>query len=188
MANWIDLNIPWSVTVDLPEPDYPVNSINIALLKEFGYTKNEFLNSSRHILDLEQQVLDQLYNSALSEDDITKLMETSNDTKIVSIREHHKKRKQINSFIDTIPEVIKWNQEMDIVRKNEAEIRAASCFSYSKYNIPGTIIVLKTKIGTKTLLIGDINKNGCAKFGESDIEDNDIIIKCLDVLPLLINI
>jgi len=47
---------------------------------------------------------------------------------------------------------------------------------------------LKTKTETRKLLIGDVNVNGSMKHGDSDIEDDDIVLKCVNVLPLLVKV
>jgi hypothetical protein len=190
MINWITLNLPWCVQIDLPEPDYPsIDIIDNAVKNKFGFSRQELDLSTVSEFGFTAQVLYQnvvhdLFDQCLNLDDI---VETT-DRKIIVARDYILAHKAINRFIETIPEVIKWKHQLNEVRHNEAEIRSASCFVYSKYNVPCTIIVLKTKTETRKLLIGDVNVNGSMKHGDSDIEDDDIVLKCVNVLPLLVKV
>jgi hypothetical protein len=190
-TEWIDVNLPWKRHVDIDLPEYPNDFVDQKVRERFGFTKEELRVTfeekwGRHHTDIEWEFRVKLESQDdLSEDDVDRMMDESDDPRMVACREIRAQKKFINEFVDAMPEVILWNQECDKVREQEKEEEAKACFVYSPLNRPGVLVeVQDTTEGTpiRRYLIGDINHiagvcDDCTAF-----EDDATVLRAITLI------
>ena len=171
-------------------PDYPHNLVDKKVTEMFGFTKDELSIAfekkwNLHYSDIEWGFRCELegLNNDLSEDDLERLMDESNDPRMVACREIREQTKLINELVESIPEVILWNQECDKVRDKEKEEEAKICFAHSPLNRPGVLIEVQSENSISRYLIGDINHlagvcDDCTAF-----DDNAIVLRAQTLIP-----
>ena len=166
MNNWIEINLPWSVPVNLDGPDYPLDITKAAVVKKFGKTQIEIKE------DFEIKHNKAFWMAQIELDDNI----IRDDNPIADeIKALEKLLKEMDEFEFNLPEVEQWNEECDKINTQERDELEKNSFYPSELRRPGVLIEIKEEDGvTKKYLIGNINAQGgicddCLGFSPSSI-------------------
>lgn len=189
-TGWIYVNLPWNITVDIPNPNYPSNTIDKQVKLRFGYTRKELRKNfvEKHGCAFEEFLfkVEQIYYSAgKTEAEVEDLLEKSNDSQFVIIREFQDKNEQINSFIESLPEYIEYDTKLEQVEAERERISTTSCFNLSPLNRPGILIEVQdtnlqddgTTYPIQQYLIGHINTTGSDCYCDKPFADYSIVLR-----------
>jgi len=179
MTEWIDINLPWSVSVEIPKPEYPTEIADKTARDRFGATEEDLANAfeKKHGVDeytafsnLRDKISDRIYKVTENsdedpEDKIQEELQNSKDPIAVDLRDLKKKRNEIREYQNNLPQVMSWYMECEKIRAQERLLESERCFSASKYNRPGVLIEVQyqdeyedsKKTLTRRFLLGNIN-------------------------------
>lgn len=190
-TGWIEVHLPWKVHIDLDVPDFDHDLVDQKVIAKFDYTKEELTASFKKEIgttpyDLQEEVRSEIetndFDNKLSYEDIERMLAESKDPRMIAYWKIVAQKKEIDEFVETIPEVIAWNKACDKIREEEKELQAKACFMYSPLNKPGVLIKVQDNevgedgqpIPPMQYVIGDINHlagvcDDCTAFNDDAI-------------------
>jgi hypothetical protein len=190
-TGWIEVNLPWKVHVNLDLPELDHELIRGKVIAKFDYTKEELniafesqIGTNQY--DIREEVRSEIetrdFNNKLSYEDIERMLDESDDPRMIAYRKIVSQKNEIDEFEKTIPEVIAWHNACDRIREKERELQAKKCFMDSPLNKSGVLIKIQDSetdedgkpIPPRQYIIGDINHlagvcDDCTAFNEDAI-------------------
>lgn len=195
MTEWIEINMPWMLQMDIP--NYPSHLNDIAQEK-FGLDKvckdfeKRWNNSYSFVINsvvrqfhgeiqencLESTPEDYAHKFAEARDaKLEELSRTSNKLKEALYISETLLKKHC-SFIANHPDYIAW----EVANKERESTIKKGSFRCSEYCKPGVLIECDTNGELIQLLIGDINVDGISDGDEADAFNDGTIIRRVKVL------
>jgi len=185
---WIDINLPYKLDVELPRPEFNVD-INAKVMEKFGYTEETLFDNYKLKYGvnawIRENVLEQELTQnhpELSKEDAIDAAQKDTNPDLIEIKELYKKNRDIQEFIQTIPEIIEFGKVSSEVIMKEHELCTNGSFKSSKYNRPGVLIEVQKKYAIERYLIGDINEHSDEGGEWNEIEDDDIVLRACELL------
>ena len=202
MSEWININLPWCVHIHMDRPEYPQEIVDNLVRAKFGCTLEEmrerFLQKHGQeeyevISEFRNSLRDKLFDenpdesSDAIEQKVKDAVASSEDPLIVEIKYLQNARKEINAFLETIPEVVAWSAESDRIYELERAEEKKSCFCESVLNRPGVMIEVQVtedgEVEIQRHVIGTINRragvcNDCRAF-----ENDAIVLRAKVLIP-----
>lgn len=172
--NWIEINKPWYVSLEMKKPLYPAKTLRKAVFDKFGIFPEDVFNEFKNkhgksfvaVIDsIRGKISEEVYknyseqSSEDQEEKIEAIMKASKDPVLVEIRKLKRLKKKIEKFVDKHPVFIAWTKKLAVVRNKLNEKEKKACFEKSELNRPGVLVEIKDNTGVTKYLIGHINKN-----------------------------
>jgi hypothetical protein len=172
MNKWININLPWSVSVSPETPEFPHDIINPRAKIKFGKTKFEARDS---LADLTLEFNTLCYVAKDYDKEKNKLYKTKKFKPLLDLNNF---LNDYEDWLDKQPEIISWNKGCDDAYLNARVKEKGLSFCGKGLNKPGTMV----EVDGKKYLIGDINANrgvcdDCAAFTSDSIVKRYKVIK-----------
>jgi hypothetical protein len=163
MADWIDVNLPWSVEVEHETAPYPEEAVDKAVFAEFGFTKEQLYGEFKVKHGVE---------AWLARYDCEEPERKEAD-------ELFEKVESINKFVETadIPELDVWVAESARIHAEEKAERKRTSFRHSDLNRPGVLIEVQHNNKRSIFLLGNINCNAGICNDCTAFDDDAIVLR-----------
>jgi hypothetical protein len=183
--NWITVNKPWRLSVDVPKPPYPTELVQGKMREKFGQTMSEIeaefkTKFGRESVEVEmtfQHKIDP--NFDMDEDTLIAKMEESTDPLVVACLKERERFHEVRDFMDSIPEVIAWIAEDEEAHRQMHKLTTEGSFKEDPLNRPGVLIEVLSDGELSKYLIGDINHLGGDCDDCNPFEDDAVVTRAL---------
>lgn len=195
MNQWIEINLPWRVSLPHPKmPEFP--DLSTKVKSHFGYTlteleerffpKSEYDDGDRvldHPIFIEyEKVRDLLEGEGFNGEELKNKLEAHPDWHVKQVMKWKRIKQELIDWEDEQPEMLAAIREDNRLSAEYQEQEAKMSFSRSGLAKAGTVIEIEDSGGKiSQMMIGNINEQGGVCDDCRGIEDNAMVKRYLIV-------